>query len=79
MTDVAATTEDGTFAAPFAAVAIKGSNSNQGCYLTAVELAQLRHLGQQQCRRARTDSADCSQFVRFGRELLRPGDVLVNE
>ena len=77
--DVAAPAEDGTFAAQFAAVAIKRSNSNQGCYLTPVELAQFRHLGQEQCRRAQTHSADCRQFERLGRELLRPCDVLVNE
>jgi len=77
--DVAAAAKDRMFAAQFAAVGIKRCNSNQGCYLTSVELAQFRHLSQEQCRRARTHSADCSQFVRFNRELLRPCDVLVNE
>ena len=76
---MAAAAEDCAFAAQFSAVAIKGSDTGQSSDFSAVELTKLRHLGQERCRGARTHSADCSQFVCFGRELLRPGDVLVNE
>jgi hypothetical protein len=48
VTDVKTAAKDRAFAAQFTPVTIKGSNSNQG-YLTPIELAQFRHLGQEQC------------------------------
>ena len=53
------------------AVAIKGSYSSQRCYLTTIELSQLRHLRQEQGRRALPNSANGSQFGCFSQQFRR--------
>ena len=62
--------EDGAFAAETPAIVIKWRQARQCSGLSPIELAELRHLREQERCRMCTDSGNCGELLRFSTKSL---------